>query len=67
MPGEDWLRVAAPPGDHAVTVRGLRRISSDRKLLEAAGYEFVLASRKELPVVTADVSRSMRVMNWWDA
>lgn len=65
--GADWRLVPARPGNYAVTVRGLRRISSDRTLLEAAGYEFVLASRSELPVVTADLNRNMRVMNWWDA
>jgi hypothetical protein len=66
MTGVGWVHVPAEPGDYAVTINGFRSMSSDGKMLEAAGYEFVLTRRKELPTVTGSVGRNMRVMNWWD-
>ncbi len=55
-----------PAGRYEVTVRGFQKVEGVPRELVAAGYEFVMRSVANLPIVTANTGRNMRVMNWWD-
>ncbi len=58
----DWQRVPIPPGKYGVTIRGFRRMSSDRKKIIDAGYELVLSRARRLPSVTGSTAARMRTL-----
>jgi hypothetical protein len=58
--GAGWIDVPIRPGHYAVTVRGFRQIIDHE--VKRFGFEFILDKRAEAPAFTADMSRSMQVL-----
>jgi hypothetical protein len=58
----DWRDMPGPPGFYAVTVRGFQELKPSGKAILRAGYEFVLDPRENLPALTADIGRDMKVL-----
>ena len=62
IPEMGWTNVPVPKGSYAVTIRGYTQLDPLKGEIANAGYEFVLAPVMQLPVVSGETGKNMRVL-----